>query len=92
MPDITLSIPEEVYKKMKEHRGIRWTEVIRNTIMDYIHRLEEGKLEVTTEELLEGLGSEFEKDLSKLSFEEAVGLYEKMREKEWSRFYTIQAV
>ena len=40
MPDITLSIPDEVYKKMKEHRGIRWTEVIRNTIMDYIHRLE----------------------------------------------------
>jgi len=92
MPDITLSISEEAYKKMKEHRGIRWTEVIRDAIMDYIPRLEEGKLEVTTEELLEGLGSEFEKDLSEISFEEAVGLYEKMRKKEWSRFYTIQAV
>jgi len=77
---------------MKEHSGIRWTEVIRNAIMDYIHRLEEGKLEVTTEELLEELGSDFEKDLSEISFEDAVGLYEKMREKEWSRFYTIQAV
>ena len=92
MPDITLSIPEELYKKMKEHRGIRWTEVVKKVIMDYIYRLEEGKLEVTTEELLEGLGSEFEKDLSEISFEEAVGLYEKMREKEWGRFYTIQAV
>ena len=89
MPDITLSIPEEVYKKMKEHRGIRWTEVIRNAIMEYIHRLEEGKLEVKTEELLKELGSEFEKNLSELSFEEAVGLYEKTREKEWSRFYLI---
>ena len=77
---------------MKEHKGIRWPEVIRNAIMDYIHRLEEGKLEVMTEELLKELGSEFEKDLSEINFEDAVGLYEKMREKEWSRFYTIQAV
>jgi hypothetical protein len=92
MPDITLSIPEELYKKMKEHRGIGWTEVIRNAVMDYIHRLEEGKLEVTTEELLEVLGSEFEKDLSEISFEEAEGLYEKMRDKEWKRLYTTQAV
>ena len=92
MPDITLSISEEAYKKMKEHRGIGWTEVIRDAIMDYLHRLEEGKLEVTTEELLEGLGSEFGKDLSEIRFEEAVGLYEKLREKEWKRFYTIQAV
>ena len=92
MPDITLSIPEEVYKKMKEYRGIRWTEVMKKAIMDYIYRLEEDKLEVTTEELLKELGSEFEKDLSEISFEEAVGLYEKMREKEWSRFYTTQAV
>ncbi len=92
MPDITLSISEEVYKKMKEHRGIRWTEVIRDAIMDYIPRLEEGKREIMTEELLKELGSEFEKDLSEISFEEAVGLYEKMREKEWSRFYTTQAV
>jgi hypothetical protein len=79
MPDITLSIPEEVYKKMKEHRGIRWTEVMKKAIVDYVYRLEEGKLEVTTEELLEGLGSEFEKDLSEMSFEEVVGLYEKLR-------------
>ncbi|MBL7117268.1 MAG: hypothetical protein ISS94_00565 [Candidatus Syntrophoarchaeum sp.] len=76
MPDITLSIPEELYKKMKEHRGIRWTEVMKKAIMDYVYRLEAGKLEVTTEELLEGLGSEFEKELSEISFEEAVGLYE----------------
>ncbi len=76
MPDITLSIPEEVYKKMKEHKGIRWTEVVKKAIMDYVYRLEEGKLEVTTEELLEELGSEFEKELPEISFEQAVGLYE----------------
>jgi len=47
---------------------------VRKAIVDYVYRLEEDKLEVTTEELLEELGSEFEKDLSEISFEEAAGL------------------
>ncbi|MCK4732258.1 MAG: hypothetical protein KAT65_07355 [Methanophagales archaeon] len=77
---------------MQEHRGIRWPEVIRNAIMDYIHRSEVGKQEITTEELLKELGGEFKKDLSEIRLEDAVGLYVKMRKKEWERFYTIQAV
>lgn len=92
MPNITLSIPEEVYKKMKEHKEIRWTKVVKKDIMDDIHHLEEGKHEVTTEELREELGSEFAKELSEISFEEALEFYENMRDKEWMRFYTIQAV
>jgi len=92
MPDITLSIPEDVYKRMNEHKGNSWTEVPRKAIVDYIHHLEVGKLELTTEELLKELGREFAEDLSKISFEDAVKFYENMREKEWGRFYTIQAV
>jgi predicted hydrocarbon binding protein len=92
MAEITLLIPEEVYQKMKEHKGVEWSEVVRDAIMDYIYRLEERKLEVTTAELLEELGEEFAEDLAKISMEEAVKSYEKMREKKWKRFYTIQAV
>jgi len=92
MPEITLSIPEDVYKRMNEHKGIRWTEVVKRAIVDYISRLEEGKLEVTTEVLLEELGREFANELTEISIEDAMGFYDKMREKEWRRFYTIQAV
>jgi predicted hydrocarbon binding protein len=92
MAEITLLIPEEVYQKMKEHKGVEWSEVVRDAIMDYIYRLEERKLEVTTAELLEELGEEFAEDLAKISMEEAVKSYEKVREKKWKRFYTIQAV
>jgi len=92
MAEITLLIPEEVYKKMKKHEGIRWSEVVKDAIMEYIHRLEERKMEVTTEELLEELGDEFAKELSEISLEEAMRSYEEMREKEWRRYYTIQAV
>ena len=80
MPEITLSIPEEVYKIMREHKGIRGTEVLKGAIVDYIYRLEEDKPEVTTEMLLEEFGREFANDLSKISFEESVEFYERTRE------------
>jgi deoxyhypusine synthase len=74
------------------HEGARWNEVVKDAIMDYIHRLEERKMEVTTEELLRELGEEFADDLAKIRMEEAVKSYKEMREKEWKRYYTIQAV
>ena len=40
MPNITLSIPEEVHEKMKEHTEIRWSEVIRLVIQKKIADLE----------------------------------------------------
>ena len=92
MAEITLRIPEEVYNKMKKHEEVSWSEVVKEAILEYIHRLEERKMEVTTEELLEELGEEFAKELSEISFEEAVRSYEVMREKEWKRYYSIQAV
>ena len=88
MPDITLSIPEDVYKKMREHKGISWAEVVRKAIVDYVYRLEVGKQELTTEELLKELGKEFAEGLSEISFEEVVEFSEKMRVKEWKGFYT----
>jgi len=91
MPEITLSIPEDVYKKMKEY-DVKWNEVLKDAIISYIRRLEKHGLEATTEELLAELGGDFMKELSEISFEEAVSAYEKMREKEWKRLYTIQAV
>jgi len=81
MPEITLSIPEDVYKKMKEY-DVKWNEVLKDAIISYIRRLEKHGLEATTEELLAELGEDFMKELSEISFEEAVSAYEKMREKE----------
>ena len=40
MENITLSIPEELQKKMKKHSDIRWSEVIRKTIQRRIEDLE----------------------------------------------------
>jgi len=90
MGNITLSLPEDVYRKMKKYREIKWSEIARRAIIDYLKRLE-GGYETTTGELLAELGEDFRKRLKELSFEEAVKGYEKMRREEWRRLSTIQA-
>jgi hypothetical protein len=90
MTNITLSIPNEVHFKMKIHKEIRWSEVVRRAITDYIGKLEEKGSEITTKDLLEELGDDFKKNLSKLSFEKAEKEYKKMRDAEWKRVSSIQ--
>ena len=90
MPNITLSIPEDIYKKMKKYSEIKWSEVIRKAIADYLEKLEESKTEISSEELLNELGDEFKESLNKLDFEKAVEGYKRMRENEWKRIFTIQ--
>lgn len=39
MPNITLSLPEDIYKIVKEHREIRWSEIARRSIAEYAKKL-----------------------------------------------------
>jgi hypothetical protein len=41
MPNITLSIPEDLHKKMKMFSDIRWSEVARRSIEERINDFEE---------------------------------------------------
>jgi len=90
MPNITLSIPEDIYRKMKKYREIKWSEVVRKAIVDYLKKLEENRIEVSTKELLDELGNDFKKSLDELDFEKAIEGYEKMRGAEWKRISTIR--
>ena len=40
MPNVTLSIPEDLHTKMKDHSEIRWSEVVRKSISEKIEDLE----------------------------------------------------
>ncbi|MCD6368318.1 MAG: hypothetical protein J7L38_00805 [Thermoproteales archaeon] len=88
MPNITLSIPEEVYRKMKKYSEVKWSEVARKAIMEYLRKLEGT---VSSEELLEELGEDFARELREISLEKAANYYEKAREAEWKRYSTIHA-
>ena len=39
MPNMTLSLPDDVYRIIKNHREIRWSEVARRAIEDYAKKL-----------------------------------------------------
>lgn len=40
MTNITLAIPDELHKKMKQHSEIRWSEVVRKIIAEKVQTLE----------------------------------------------------
>lgn len=39
MPNMTLALPEDVYKIIKNHNEIRWSEIARRAISDYAKKL-----------------------------------------------------
>ncbi|MDV3103538.1 hypothetical protein [Thermococcus waiotapuensis] len=86
MPNITLSVPPELYKKMKEHPEIRWSEVARRAIAEYLAKVEAEEL--SSEELLSLLGEDFRKELEKTPLEEYEKALEKARDEEWKRIST----
>ena len=40
MANITLSVPEKLHKKIKKHPEVKWSEVARQAIAEYIEKLE----------------------------------------------------
>ncbi len=41
MPNITLSVSEEVYELIKKHPEIKWSEVARQAISNYANMIEQ---------------------------------------------------
>ncbi len=41
MANITFSVDDNLHRKMKEHPEIKWTEILRRAIIDYLKKIEE---------------------------------------------------
>ena len=41
MVNITLSIPNEIREKMKKYKEIKWSEIVREAIIEKLKKLEE---------------------------------------------------
>ena len=91
MPNITISIPEETYKKMKEYSEVKWSEVVRKALTEYMGKLEATERRVVSSDELTKLLKESKLDVSSINLEKAIEHYEKAGELEWKRFSTIQA-
>jgi len=91
MPNITVSIPEELHKKMKRYSEVKWSEVVRKALTEYIGRLEFMERRVLSSDELVEMLRESKLDVGFISLEKAKEHYEKVRELEWKRSSTIQA-
>jgi predicted ATPase len=91
MANITLSVPEEVYRRMKRRRDVKWSEVARQAIVERLDQLE-GPVGfyASTSELANMIAKAGVK-LDKVSVAESIRHQRKMRELEWQRTSTIQA-
>jgi predicted CopG family antitoxin len=91
MANITISIPKELYEKMKRHSEVKWSEVIRKALANYVDRLEVAESGVIPAETLARKLGEKDLDVSKIDLDKAVAYYEEGRKLERKRLSMIQA-
>jgi len=91
MANITLSVPEEVYRRMKRRRDVKWSEVAREAIVERLERLEGPVGFSTSSSDLARLIAKSGVNLNDVPVDEAIRYYKKTRELEWRRTSTIQA-
>ena len=82
MAHITLSIPDEVYKKMKEHPEIKWSEVARQSIVEKTTLLG-GTMKA--QDFFKMLPLETQRSILAADEKESIEFYKKVRKKAWKR-------
>jgi DUF438 domain-containing protein len=90
MVNVTISIPQELYDKMKRFSEVRWSEVVRKALYDYIGRLEIVEGGVVSSEKLAAMLKDVNLDVSCVDLDKAIEFYEKGRKLEWKRLSTTQ--
>ena len=90
MTNMTISIPAELCEKMKRHAEVKWSEVVRKSIADYISKMEIADGEVVPSSELATMLKVSNLDLADVPLEVATEHYEKGRKLEWKRLSTTQ--
>lgn len=80
MPHITLSVPEEIYREMKKHPEIKWSEVAREGIAYKLMRM---KKITTTKEMRSRISKGIISSVSGMSEAKAKKMYKEMVNEEW---------
>ncbi len=88
---MTISIPSELCEKMKRHAEVKWSEVVRKALAEYVDHLEvvEGGL-ISAEKLSRKL-KEKGIDVSSINLDKAIEYYKEGRKLERKRLSMIQA-
>lgn len=90
MVNITTSIPKDLHDKMKKYSEVKWSEVVRKALAEYIARLEIVERGIVSSEKLATMLRESKLDVSSITLEKALEHYDEGRKLEWKRLSTTQ--
>ena len=91
MVNVTVSIPEDLHNKMRKYSEVKWSEVVRKALIEYIGRLEVKERRVVSSDELSEMLKMAQLDVASITLDKAVEYYERARELEWKRSPTTQA-
>ncbi len=91
MTNITFSIDDDIHKKMKEHPEIKWTEILRQSIIKYLKNVEEIDV-ISIKDFKERLNPELLQKLEELDEQEEILFYKEAKKKEQERLNRLQGI
>jgi post-segregation antitoxin (ccd killing protein) len=90
MVNITISISKDLCEKMKRHSEVKWSEVARKALSNYVDKLELAETGVMPMKKLAEKLKDSGVDVSKINLDKAIKNYEGGRKLEWKRLSTTQ--
>ncbi|MHA1466756.1 MAG: hypothetical protein ACTSP6_01595 [Promethearchaeota archaeon] len=84
MTNITFSVDDDLHKKMKQHPEIKWTEILRQSIMNYLKKVEEMDV-ISIGNFRKRLNPDLIKKIKKLDEEEEISFYKEAKKMEQER-------
>lgn len=89
MTNITFSVDDDIHKKMKEHPEIKWTEILRQSIINYLKNVEEIDV-ISIKDFRERLDPELLQKIEELEEQEEILFYEEAKKMEQERLNRLQ--
>ena len=89
MTNITFSVDDDLHKQMKEHPEIKWTEILRQSILNYLKKVEEID-ELSIEDFRTRLDPKLLSKIEELNEQDEILFYKKVKEKEHKRLDSLQ--
>ena len=89
MTNITFSVDSELHKKMKEHPEIKWTEILRQSIVSYLKKVEEIDV-LSVKDFKERLDQETLMKIDALNDQDEKMFYDRAKKLEEERLKQLQ--
>jgi len=84
MTNVTFSVDKEMHKKMKAHPEVKWSEILRRAIKEYLDKIEAPN-QISVEELRNQIDNETLEILDNLDTKKEIAYYKKIKELESER-------